>query len=784
MQIQRLFLFLIATTLVFAGCEVPKKPDFQTSQKVEAPILYNKTYQFMGGSNALIDTTSTDLDSLFVVDGTNNFITISKEQDFEFGDLNDAVPVVSVDPTSFESQVGEIEVTDFSSDGSGNLGEASFEDLTGIPQSTVNQGDNVPNQTVSPEVTIDLNTDLFESATFKDGALNIVLQNNLGFNLDDINVTLVSSPTGGSESDVADGSSGTINDGEQTTISIPFTGCEANPSSCQLANPAVRVSIEWTGTGQTFQREPESLVVVSAVGDNLTASQVQAALDEQDFSTTSLATFGDEEFEFTSPDHFVLLKSGRILVSPIQNEMEFRIRLEIEFSDIRECPASLVGNDFVIDNDPLTIEYAGEQRIRRAENGEPGLSPEANVSLANCKLYATNNEVAYTINAFTENTKDNAPGDQIRVINETQSISSDVEISNLQIKEATGIVRQQVVLLNDEDADDVDENLDLFNDNEAELTEIDGLEDLSSQLDGLNFTNPRLSINYTSNITVPTTIYGAFVGVNGQGEQRFLRGLPGGPYDVQANDPISGLQIRGQDLLPEQMIKFTLDAPANAGEQIEATLEFNRDNTSVVNFLNNLPSEIRFIGKAVVNEDEEETTITDSLSFVPKIAIDIPLAFSTSEAATFSDTTENDLGDLPSSEKGDDTFIKKGLVVIDYENGLPLGIDLEITFLDADNNPIATIPQSSEERLGILASGINDNTRFANDPTTGKTQISLSESQIQSLYKTKFLKVSASLVTTDNSGDGSGDNVRIRTTDFITLSVKTELFIETQVGGN
>lgn len=784
MHIQKLSLYLLVITMVFVGCEIPKKPDFTTSHKVEAPILYNKTYQFMGGSDALIDTTSTDLDSLFVVDGTSNFITISKEQDFEFGDLNDAVPVVSVDPTSFESQVGEIEVTDFSSDGSGNLGEAGFEDLTGIPNGTVSQGDPVPNQTVSPEVTIDLNTDLFESATFSGGSLNIVLQNNLGFNLDDINIVLVSNPSDGSPSDVANGNSGAINDGEQATISIPFTGCDTNPTNCQLANPAVRVSIDWTGTGQTFQREPASLVVVSALGDELTASQVQAALDEQDFSTTSVAEFGNEEFEFTSPSHYVSLKSGRIVVDPIQNDMEFRIRMNIEFSDIRECPASLVGNDFVVNNNPLTIEYSGEQRIRRAENGEPGFSPEASISLANCKLYATNNQVSYTINAFTENTKDNPPGDQIRVINENQSITSNVEITNLQIREATGIVRQQIVLLNEEDAADADDDLDLFNDNEAEITEIDGLDDLSSQLDGLNFTNPRLSINYTSNITVPTTIYGAFVGTNGQGEQRFLRGAAGGPYDVQADDPITGLKIGGQDLLPEQMIKFELDVPENAGEEISGTLEFNRDNTSVVNFLNNLPSEIRFIGKAVVNEDEAEATITDSLSFVPKIAIDIPLAFATDEAATFSDTTDNDLGDLPSPEKGDDTYIKNGVVVIEYENGLPLGVDLVITFLDENSNEITTIPGTSEERLGILAAGINDNTRFANDPTPGETQIALSESQIQSLYKTRSLKVSASLVTTDNSGDGSGDNVRMRTTDFITLSVKTELFIESVVGGN
>ena len=779
MQTKKLLLVVLAIGVAVAGCEIPKKPDFRTSQKVEAPVLYNKTYQFMGDSTALIDTTSGDLDSLFTVNGTNNFITISKEQDFEFGDLNDAVPVVSVDPTSFESQVGEIELTDFSS-GNGDLGSADIQEVTGsdpnlVPAGTpIAAGDN----SASPvRIGIGANTDFFQSATIKSGAMVVQLSNTLGFDFETATIQVIDTVTNNPVGDAAEFSAANGNqllDDATETASINFSEGD------QLTNLGVEITVSWQAFN--FPADPQALIVNSVEGDNLVASQVQAALDEQDFSTTSTATFGDEEFEFTSSDHFVQLETGRIIVSPVENEMEFRITMEIVFDDIRECPASLVGNNFVTNNNPLTLDYSGNERIRRAENGVSGFSPEANISLAGCKLFATNNEVAYTITAATENTKDAPQGDQVRVINESQSISSEVEISNLVIQEATGIVKQQIVLLNDEDPQDIDDNLDLFNDFEAQLTEIDGLSDLSSQLDGINFTNPRLSINYTSDITVPTTIYGAFVGINGEGEERFLRGLAGEEFDVQAGDPIDGLQIRGSNLLPEQMIKFTLDTPETPGDSITTEIEFNRNNTSVVNFLNNLPSEIRFIGKAVVNENEDEATILNNLNFTPKIAIDIPLAFS-SEEATFTDTTKNDLGDLPSEEKGDDLFIKNGNLVIDYENGLPLSVNLNITFMDSLKNEITSIPQGSDN-LGILAAGINDDTRFANDPTPGTIQISLSESQLRDLYKTKFLKVSASLVTTDNSGNGQGDNIRMRTTDFITLSLRAELFIESQVGGN
>ncbi|WP_421774389.1 hypothetical protein [Gracilimonas sp.] len=776
MQIKKHFIACIALGVAFTGCELPKSPDFRTSHKVEAPVMYNKTFQFMGDStmSVMIDTTGSDFDSLFTVDG-EDFITISKEQDFNFGELNDAIPVIDVDPTSFDAAVGEIEITDFSS-GSGNLGEANFQQLTGIDPTFINAGDPVPNQPpVTPEVTIDLSTDLFESATFKDGSLVITIENNLGFNLDDINVTLVSDPdttSSGDEIDIANGNSGTINDDEQASIVIPFLGCSANPSNCQLYNPNVRVSIEWTGGTQNFQREPESLIVVSAVGENLSASQISAALDAQDFSTSSTATFSNEEFEFTDANHFIRMKAGEIDIDPIQNDLEFSIDVTIDFPDIRNCPASVAsGIPEVTSVNPLQIAYteANGTEISRA-----GSSNRVTIPLTECEVYATNNEVTFTISAATENTKNAPQGDQIRVINENQSVASSVTISGLEIERATGVIKQQTVLLNDDDPADLDDDLALFNDNEAEITEIDGLNDLSSQLSNLNFTNPILSINYETNISVPTTIYGAFVGVNGDGEQVYLRGTGSG-FDVDPSDPISGLlKDAGDPLDADEMIKFSLAENLN-GDNINATIQFDRTNTNVDVFLNNLPSEIRFIGKAVVNEDEEVATIIDPLNFDPRISVDIPLRLSTTQPITYTDTVEQDMSGVPSPENGDDQSITEGIIAIDYENGFPLGIDLVVTFLDSLQNELSPVSVQLDD-IALQAAPIGAD-RFSDheNPTSGTIEIALSEEQLDQLYLTRFLEISASLQTTNNQ------DVKIRTSDFITLSVRAELTIESEV---
>jgi hypothetical protein len=770
MQIKKHILACIALGVAFTGCELPKSPNFKTSLKVEAPVMYNKTFQFMGDStmSVMIDTTASDFDSLFTVDG-DDFITISKEQDFNFGELNDAMPVIDVDPTSFDAAVGEIEITDFSS-GSGDLGSANIEEVTGQDPNVVPAGTPIPpgSNAASPvRIGIGANTDFFRSATIKDGALVVELTNSLGFDFQTANIQVIDTTNNapvGSSATFSSANGNQLTDGSTQTASITFSDGD------QLLNLGVEIVVSWDNFN--FPNNPQELVVNSVNGNNLVASQVQAALDAQDFSTSSTATFSNDEFEFTQPSHFIRLRAGEIDIAPIQNDLEFSIDVTIDFPDIRSCPASIANNIPEITSvNPLQISYteANGTEISRA-----GSSNRVTIPLTECEVFATNNEVTYTINAATENTKDAPQGDQIRVINENQSVASLVTISGLEIERATGVIKQQTVLLNEDDPADLDDDLALFNDNEAEITEIDGLNDLSSQLSNLNFTNPILSINYETNISVPTTIYGAFVGINGDGEQVYLRGT-GVEYDVDPTDPISGLlKDAGDPLDADEMIKFSLAENLN-GDNINASIQFDRTNTNVDIFLNNLPSEIRFIGKAVVNEGEDVATIIDPLNFDPKISVDIPLRLSTTQPIAYTDTVEQDLSGVPSPEQGDQSSIKQGIISIDYENGFPLDVDLVVTFLDSLQNELSPVSvQLNDINLQAAQIGADRFSDYEN-PTSGTIEIALSQEQLDQLYQTRFLEVSASLQTTNNQ------DVKIRTTDYITLSVLAEFTIESEV---
>ncbi|MDZ7694137.1 MAG: hypothetical protein U5K69_23955 [Balneolaceae bacterium] len=93
-----------AFLIFFIACEQPNSPNFKVNQQVQLPLLSETTYQFLGNKSALIDSTSADFDSLFSTK-SSGLVNLSKQQDFNFGSLDGAIPEIDVDPKSVEAQV-------------------------------------------------------------------------------------------------------------------------------------------------------------------------------------------------------------------------------------------------------------------------------------------------------------------------------------------------------------------------------------------------------------------------------------------------------------------------------------------------------------------------------------------------------------------------------------------------------------------------------------------------------------------------------------------------------
>ena len=115
------------------------------------------------------------------------------------------------------------------------------------------------------------------------------------------------------------------------------------------------------------------------------------------------------------------------------------------------------------------------------------------------------------------------------------------------------------------------------------------------------------------------------MGIDGDNNEFYLTGSEGSSNFVSESDNISGLQKNGIDLTSSELVKFEI-SPSITGDLIEGSIEFNQNNSTVIDFLNNLPKEIRFIGKAVINEDGGEALISTPLEFTPSFEVELPLA--------------------------------------------------------------------------------------------------------------------------------------------------------------
>lgn len=312
----------------------------------------------------------------------------------------------------------------------------------------------------------------------------------------------------------------------------------------------------------------------------------------------------------------------------------------------------------------------------------------------------------------------------------------------------------------------------MYNDTEVSLTEIDGLADLSSEIDGIEFSEASLSINYESNIGVPTTIYMAMLGIDGDDQEIFLSGLAGSDKEVKSNDPIAGIYSNGLQLDASKLIKFVL-TPSKDGNSIVSAVEFNDANSTVSKFLNALPKEIRFIGIGVVNETGGEATISTPLEFDPSIVVDLPLYFSTDSASIEIKEDGSGLSELPDEES--DTKISEAQLYVGYTNGLPLGFDIEIEFLDDQGKIITQLPLAGDTPIELNAASINDTTRFATSAANDNLIISLTEDQFLKINKTDSVAINASLNTYTKQA------VKLKSDDSISLSVSAKFVIQQKI---
>lgn len=730
------------------ACERPQSPDFKLDHKVQAPLTINKSYTFLGNNKALIDTSSEDYDSLFVVD-PDGLVHLSKEEEFNMGNLDDAIPEIEVNPKSVNSKVGEIELGNFSSDG--NIGTASFSDITG-KKNGLQEDDWLPGGRTTNPFTIQFTTDYFKSATIKeDGHLDLTLTNNLGFDVDDVCIELKSGST-----NIGNTTIGTKN---KTTDSFNHTDKETGsilvPAGSELSDLSIEVCAGWEG--QYMQADAGNLVVNKVTGRNLVASKVEAAIESQVFEDSGTSDVDDNSFKFKEPEkHYIELRKGQLQINHIINEIDVGVdELLISFPSIRQAPYG--------ESDSLVVELKGSNPSIIPRSSDNAVSK--NKDLSDYRIYAYRNSIDYNIKAVTENTQ-NGSNNNIREIEEDHELGATVNLNDLEIRNAKGYVVPKNILLGDDS--DSNGKLDVFNNEEAEVTKIDGISNLSDQISNITFANPLLNMIYETNLGVNTTIYASIVGINQKGESVFLQSNDkSNDYFVTDNEIPQELRGNGQELSEGEVIKFKLHTPTDDTEVIP----FNTDNTNISEFFSNLPSNIHFIGVAKVNEAQEYGAITNPVVFEPNLGIDIPIDFS-AKNATFKDTLDADLNDLPG--KNDDQQLSEAVFTVGYTNNLPLDLKLKLNMLNSSNEIVTVVGE--DEPLLVNGASVDTETGFVSDgERREKLEISLDKDQLRNLSETRFLEIDLEFNTLDQQ------EVKIRAEDAVSFDIKMSVDVTSTV---
>ncbi len=472
------------------------------------------------------------------------------------------------------------------------------------------------------------------------------------------------------------------------------------------------------------------------------------------FSSQGTLSLNAEDVQF-GPDDFIALSQGELVLDNVTNTLDLFVdTLQISFSNLRKPPFGQ-GDSLVV----LFIRGASDQPDRYIFAGIPprtsGLSYQ--IPLANLRIYPTNNELRYFIRGRLETSN------QVRTLQATDSLYATATLQHLDFEEFRATAQQLVTdLTEDQNGDGL---LDLAT--EAQQTSIEGLSDLSRRVQGLEITGTELSLSLRTNLVGEVTLYLALQGIRDDGTARFLQGR--GRFAVPASDPIAAkLTYQQAPIAPENLIRLQFSGAPSPDQTVTRTFLFTSDNSNVDAFLSLLPSEIRAVGRTVV---DGRVQLKKPLQLEASAGLSIPLHL-TSPRILVQDTLDidfSDIADLPTGPE-EDIQIEEAQLILSYENGIPLGGTLQLDVLDAQGQPIG-IQVPVDAPLSLKPAPV-DAQGFARDFQPGEQTITLTRQDIEHLKQGRKALLRINIQTPSPANEA-----RIRASDAIRIRLQAQFKI-------
>lgn len=255
--------------------------------------------------------------------------------------------------------------------------------------------------------------------------------------------------------------------------------------------------------------------------------------------------------------------------------------------------------------------------------------------------------------------------------------------------------------------------------------------DLPDELEGLSFTHASIVLELTNS-----------AGINAQSDL-YLRG-------VNADGREESLVIQEQILAAED------------GRASTTRIELNEGNSTVVEFLNNLPTEISLTGGVELGGDGSVGTVRPDDFAVVNWEIIAPVEVVIESSQMYGDPEELDLDEDIRDNIED--YAGDAAVNLRVLNHLPVGVEASILF-SPDTTTIKTQPILVIGPVSVDAADVDPGTHTVSEPRVSTPTISLTADEVRLLATEGLHQIfEVTLPSTD------GNPVRVLTTDYVEIT--------------
>ncbi len=382
--------FALLLALFVTSCDIPTQgPDFSFDANIRAPLIFDKTFVFLGpdqdGNDALIDTTTSAFDSIFTVDPSNKDVYLIQEIDaFDFADVDNLVDPLDIPAIPISINIGTLTTPEFEGGFVQEVGvfESDAADAPPVPASHEPAGTYYPASTSDIFLTVKAGGMIIDGSSVIDytftpqtsNNLTFVLTNNSGQTLTDGTFAPGSIP----RAIVEDGSGNEI-------LAATFSNAPANGETATVtlqlasltlpANSRYRFDVGTESGMAPITANPVSILLAASVPQlfynqiNLSNMGAQSGIE---VSEDGIGVEGDDSFEAA------VTSQGSVVLS-IANELDVPLHID-ELRVLTAAPVEIYPEGhIVLSTTGQTIPANGSIDIPIAI-GQTALTPSVDVS--------------------------------------------------------------------------------------------------------------------------------------------------------------------------------------------------------------------------------------------------------------------------------------------------------------------------------------------------------------------------------------------------------------------